>query len=794
VVNTLLIERETTVPQIVLVADDNMTIQRMAAEMLTEQGLEVLTVANGVAAIKKLASIKPIMVLADVDMPGRDGYEVCDFVKKSAELSDVPVILAFSDADPFDQERVTAVRADAVVKKPFSRPDFMARVEQFIGKSPAEQPAFAESSPSAELVEPIADEHAPSPAQFTFSGEPTRETSLSEIPEGVGLFEPEPTTAFPTAVNASAPTPSTPDVGIQAAAPSSEHTQQAEPSPAPEFSGLADVSAASPFTSSEPAVLPQAQVPPEVHALPASFASGPFASMSPFELVHLPAPAPVGSEISAAFTSSPADIAVSSQDEMDETVYMPALSQTDAVQPEAPKLQTMLDAPEMLPSVAEPAAAATSSEAQITTEMEPLTAAEPVSGLHARGGIASASVEEAATQLGDWKLQETPHAEPEAEMGQPILAAVPELATEVPSLTIEEVEHEAADALDAHPAEQTAMNAASVFEETDPLSAVAEELETVFEPEPIARLAQAASAIFDEPQQVTTPSMESAAARSETPTASAVDPPALPVADGSSMLIEPEPSPEEVDADTQEMPAAKIEEDRPSIPPEATDEKAAELEDDTQEYVVPLFPAPDVPAGMSTVENPEALQTAASGAAEQVGSEHVPEPSMIAAVHKPATAADHLETATPDATEPQELVASEPESALVADDPGSWDAPSEAALNEAFLHAALSSMSLVHATLPADIEEPIEEPAAGFEEPQEFDTLAQAVAPVEQHADRTAGMELGTPRFVDRALVQSIVQKVVVRMSPSALSPEMIEQVTKKLVEECLKDFDTAEM
>jgi len=77
----------------ILVADDNLTIQRMASGILMSEGLEVVTVSNGVAAIRKLATAKPLVIVADVSMPGKDGYEVCDFVKSSPELGDVSVLL-----------------------------------------------------------------------------------------------------------------------------------------------------------------------------------------------------------------------------------------------------------------------------------------------------------------------------------------------------------------------------------------------------------------------------------------------------------------------------------------------------------------------------------------------------------------------------------------------------------------------------------------------------------------------------------------------------------------------------
>lgn len=114
--------------QTVLVADDNLTIQRMALEMLSPQGLQVVTVANGVAALKKLPLVQPQLVVADVDMPGKDGYEVCGFIKNSPELKHIWVLLAASDSDPYDGERGASAGADGFVKKPFNRDDLVAAV------------------------------------------------------------------------------------------------------------------------------------------------------------------------------------------------------------------------------------------------------------------------------------------------------------------------------------------------------------------------------------------------------------------------------------------------------------------------------------------------------------------------------------------------------------------------------------------------------------------------------------------------------------------------------------------
>lgn len=67
----------------ILLADDSTHAQRMGAKILASEGIEVVSVSNGDAAVKRLQDTDFDLVLADVYMPGLDGYEVCQWVKKS---------------------------------------------------------------------------------------------------------------------------------------------------------------------------------------------------------------------------------------------------------------------------------------------------------------------------------------------------------------------------------------------------------------------------------------------------------------------------------------------------------------------------------------------------------------------------------------------------------------------------------------------------------------------------------------------------------------------------------------
>jgi CheY-like chemotaxis protein len=110
------------VPKI-LVADDNSNIQKMVGLALKDQGIEVVAVGNGEAAVRKISDIKPDLVLADVFMPVRNGYEVCEYVKTDSALSHIPVILLVGAFDPLDEQEAQRVGADGVLKKPFVPPD-----------------------------------------------------------------------------------------------------------------------------------------------------------------------------------------------------------------------------------------------------------------------------------------------------------------------------------------------------------------------------------------------------------------------------------------------------------------------------------------------------------------------------------------------------------------------------------------------------------------------------------------------------------------------------------------------
>jgi CheY-like chemotaxis protein len=153
----------------ILVADDNSNIQKMVGLALKDQGIDVVAVGNGEAAVRKIADLKPDLVLADVFMPVRNGYEVCRFVKEDPALAHIPVILLVGAFDPLDEQEAQRSGADGVLKKPFVPPDplismvksALARAGVALGNAPAvEKTPEAPKRNTADILTPAASKLA----------------------------------------------------------------------------------------------------------------------------------------------------------------------------------------------------------------------------------------------------------------------------------------------------------------------------------------------------------------------------------------------------------------------------------------------------------------------------------------------------------------------------------------------------------------------------------------------------------------------------------------------------------
>jgi len=143
----------------ILVADDNSNIQKMVALALKDEGIDVVAVGNGEAAMRKIPDLRPDLILADIFMPVRNGYEVCEFVKSDSRYMSTPVVLLVGAFDPLDEQETQRVHADGVLKKPFVPPDpLINMVKALLAKSNGQKavPIQAPIPPKAVAPPPMA--------------------------------------------------------------------------------------------------------------------------------------------------------------------------------------------------------------------------------------------------------------------------------------------------------------------------------------------------------------------------------------------------------------------------------------------------------------------------------------------------------------------------------------------------------------------------------------------------------------------------------------------------------------
>jgi CheY-like chemotaxis protein len=115
-----------------LLADDSVTIQRVIELTFADEDISVVAVGDGQQAIEQIERDRPDIVLADVGMPERDGYEVASYIKNTPHLCHIPVLLLTGAFQPVDETRAVAVGCDGVLAKPFEPQMVINRVKELL--------------------------------------------------------------------------------------------------------------------------------------------------------------------------------------------------------------------------------------------------------------------------------------------------------------------------------------------------------------------------------------------------------------------------------------------------------------------------------------------------------------------------------------------------------------------------------------------------------------------------------------------------------------------------------------
>jgi len=117
----------------ILVVDDEPNVITSLSFVLSKEGYDVSSAANGEDALAKIRQSKPSLVFLDVMMPKKNGYEVCREVKKDSSLSDIHIIILTAKGQEADREKGLSAGADEFMTKPFSPMEVVDKVKELLG-------------------------------------------------------------------------------------------------------------------------------------------------------------------------------------------------------------------------------------------------------------------------------------------------------------------------------------------------------------------------------------------------------------------------------------------------------------------------------------------------------------------------------------------------------------------------------------------------------------------------------------------------------------------------------------
>ncbi|HRN76537.1 response regulator [Ottowia sp.] len=116
-----------------LVADDEPNIVISLEYLMKREGYNVLVATDGIQALEMIQRERPALVLLDVMMPGKTGFEVCQEVRADASLDGVRILMLTAKGRENDVSKGLALGADGYMTKPFSTRELVEKVRKLIG-------------------------------------------------------------------------------------------------------------------------------------------------------------------------------------------------------------------------------------------------------------------------------------------------------------------------------------------------------------------------------------------------------------------------------------------------------------------------------------------------------------------------------------------------------------------------------------------------------------------------------------------------------------------------------------
>ena len=119
----------------ILLADDSPQALRLAEQILTGNGIEVVSVTDGAIALRRLPDVKPDLLITDIYLPTRNGFDLARFLKSQEQYRHIPIIFAAAPVDQFEEQDAKNAGADVILRKPFEASSLLGAVQQLLERS-----------------------------------------------------------------------------------------------------------------------------------------------------------------------------------------------------------------------------------------------------------------------------------------------------------------------------------------------------------------------------------------------------------------------------------------------------------------------------------------------------------------------------------------------------------------------------------------------------------------------------------------------------------------------------------
>ncbi|HIK17812.1 MAG TPA: response regulator [Leptolyngbyaceae cyanobacterium M33_DOE_097] len=116
----------------ILIVDDSHTVREMVSEQLRRAGFNVMEAIDGEEAISQIKANPPDLIVTDIVMPKKNGYELCRWLKNEPQTKNIPVVMCTSKGEEFDRYWGMKQGADAYITKPYHPPDLLAVVKKLL--------------------------------------------------------------------------------------------------------------------------------------------------------------------------------------------------------------------------------------------------------------------------------------------------------------------------------------------------------------------------------------------------------------------------------------------------------------------------------------------------------------------------------------------------------------------------------------------------------------------------------------------------------------------------------------